>query len=106
MNKYDLILCELYHPVIHGKTDDSAINIESHYLVLIKTDIIDIRHWIRIYSRLYRCYIQRNIFQNNNMTYENTIRNFAKIISNKKIIYYKNMTKYEIMESLLLLLIF
>lgn len=30
---YNLMLCELHHPAMHGKTDDSAKDIESHYLV-------------------------------------------------------------------------
>lgn len=28
-----LMLCELYNPKIHGKTEESDLNIESHYLV-------------------------------------------------------------------------
>ncbi len=32
-NKYCLMLCELHHPEIHGKTDTSDPNIENHYLV-------------------------------------------------------------------------
>lgn len=28
-----LMLCELHYPIIHGKTDDSDKNIETHYLV-------------------------------------------------------------------------
>jgi len=37
-NKNDLIICELYNPVIHGKTDNSCSNIETHYLVYDKFD--------------------------------------------------------------------
>lgn len=37
-NKNNLIICELHHPVIHGKTDYSASNIENHYLVYDKFD--------------------------------------------------------------------
>jgi hypothetical protein len=32
-NKWHLMLCELHFPTIHGKTDDSYSNIETHYLV-------------------------------------------------------------------------
>ena len=32
-SKYNLIICELHHPHIHGKIDESDSNIESHYLV-------------------------------------------------------------------------
>ena len=32
-SKYNLMLCELYNPVIHGIDEDSDPNIESHYLV-------------------------------------------------------------------------
>ena len=36
--KYDLILCELHHPQIHGKTANSDTNIETHYLVYDRFD--------------------------------------------------------------------
>ena len=36
--KFNLIICELHHPYIHGKTDDSDDNIDSHYLVLDRFD--------------------------------------------------------------------
>jgi len=32
-NKNNLIICELHHPEIQGKTDESNYDIESHYLV-------------------------------------------------------------------------
>jgi hypothetical protein len=32
-NKWHLMLCELHFPTIHGKTDDSQPDIETHYLV-------------------------------------------------------------------------
>jgi hypothetical protein len=32
-NKWYLMLCELHFPTIHGKTDDSQHDIETHYLV-------------------------------------------------------------------------
>ena len=32
-NKYNLLLCELHHPGIHGKTNNSAANIETHFLI-------------------------------------------------------------------------
>lgn len=32
-NKWHLLLCELHFPTIHGKTNDSHPNIETHYLV-------------------------------------------------------------------------
>ena len=34
--KFNLILCELHCPFIHGKTDSSDPNIETHYLVFDK----------------------------------------------------------------------
>jgi hypothetical protein len=37
-NKNNLIICELYNPIIHGKTDESYYNIENHYLVYDKFD--------------------------------------------------------------------
>jgi hypothetical protein len=36
--KYYLMLCEIHYPVIHGKTDDSDPNIETHYLVYDRYD--------------------------------------------------------------------
>jgi hypothetical protein len=36
--KYDLILCELHHPQIHGKTANSDTYIENHYLVYDRFD--------------------------------------------------------------------
>jgi hypothetical protein len=36
--KNNLIICELHHPIIHGKTDESNYNIENHYLVYDKFD--------------------------------------------------------------------
>ena len=33
INKYNLLLCELHHPGIHGKTNNSAANIETHFLI-------------------------------------------------------------------------
>lgn len=33
INKYYLMICELHYPEIHGKTDTSDPNIETHYLV-------------------------------------------------------------------------
>jgi hypothetical protein len=38
--KYYLMLCELHHPDIHGKTNNSDPNIETHYLVHDRFDPI------------------------------------------------------------------
>ena len=32
-NKWYLMLCQIHHPELHGKTDDSDPHIETHYLV-------------------------------------------------------------------------
>ena len=37
-NKYYLMLCELHHPQIHGKDNDSNPHIETHYLVYDRYD--------------------------------------------------------------------
>jgi hypothetical protein len=37
-NKYELILCELHHPTIHGKTHNSDPHIERHYIVYDRFD--------------------------------------------------------------------
>lgn len=39
-NKHYLMLCELHYPGVHGKTDDSDPNIETHYLVHDRFDPI------------------------------------------------------------------
>ena len=39
-NKHYLMLCELHYPAIHGKTEDSDPNIETHYLVYERFDPI------------------------------------------------------------------
>lgn len=40
LKKNYLMLCELHHPRIHGKTEDSDSNIETHYLVYDRYDHI------------------------------------------------------------------
>ena len=37
-SKYNLMLCELHHPSIHGKDANSDSNIETHYLVYNRYD--------------------------------------------------------------------
>jgi len=37
-SKYNLIICEIHHPFIHGKNGDSDPNIETHYLVIARFD--------------------------------------------------------------------
>jgi hypothetical protein len=37
-SKYDLLLCHLHNPHIHGKTDDSDKQIDSHYLIYDRYD--------------------------------------------------------------------
>jgi hypothetical protein len=96
MNKYDLILCELHHPVIHGKTEDSELNIETYYMVIDKfsvNDINDINNYINSYRRIYYLYIHHCIFQ---LNIHPTIRNYNKMVSNK------NYFKPEIAECLIL----
>jgi len=39
-NKFYLLLCELHHPSLHGKTHDSDPYIETHYLVYDRYDPI------------------------------------------------------------------
>jgi hypothetical protein len=45
--KYNLILCELHFPIIHGKTKESDPNIETHYLVY------NIYNYSEIYEEIY-----------------------------------------------------
>jgi hypothetical protein len=93
MNRYKLILCELHHPFIHGKMDNSDPYIETHFIVISEYNIIDIQQWIGMYTRLYKCYTRRSIFDDNSHP---TIYNFAKIVANK------NYIKHEIAECIIL----
>jgi hypothetical protein len=36
--QFDIILCELHHPALHGKTDESWSDIENHYIVFGRYD--------------------------------------------------------------------
>jgi hypothetical protein len=83
MSKYDFILCELHHPVIHGKTLESDTSIETYYLVIDKfsvNDINDINDCINMRRQIYHLYIHRCIFP---LNIHPTIRNYNKIVSNK-----------------------
>lgn len=86
MNKYNFILCELHHPFIHGKTEDSNINIETYYMVIQKfniNDINDMNSYINMYQRIYYLYSRGLIFH---LNIHPTIRNYNKIVSNKQYI--------------------
>jgi hypothetical protein len=91
MNKYEFILCELHHPVIHGKTEESDANIETYYMVTEKfnindfDDFDDINDSINMHRRIYYLYLcnRHLIFQ---LNVHPTIRNYIKIVSNKQYI--------------------
>jgi hypothetical protein len=86
MNKYDFILCQLHHPFIHGKTNESDKYIETYYVVIEKINIYNfnlVNEFINGYRRFYHQYSYRSIFQLNNHP---TIRNYNKIVSNKQYI--------------------
>jgi len=98
MNKFNYILCEIHNPYIHGKTLESAYNIENHFLVIGKFDYNtgnDINEDIfnpNIYEMIIfykRYYISTNFNHP-------SIRNFCKIIKTT------NYIKPEIAQCLLL----
>jgi len=102
-NKWHLMLCELHLPTMHGKTDNSDPNIETHYLIhdlynpteLYETDDSSdsdssddeensysrihnaINYLKQKYLYLYTTYEFDSIFHNHP-----TIRNYYKIVSN------------------------
>lgn len=110
-NKYYLMLCEIHYPGIHGKTDTSDPNIESHYLVydrfdpntgislndidedyyetddeydLNSDDEYETNKIVKIEDSikgLKNIYLKRMNFDNNNLELHPTIRNYFNIIS-------------------------
>jgi len=84
-NKYKLGICEIFHPNIHGFTNNSYKYIDTHYMVLSILNVNDlytlcIRNCIHDYiNYIYRYY---NI-NNHKLIHHPNIRNYNNIISNK-----------------------
>jgi hypothetical protein len=56
-NKYNIVLCELFHGKIHGLTNNSDKNIWTHFILSYKLDIFEIEEYdennISIYETIY-----------------------------------------------------
>lgn len=84
-NKYILGICEIFHPNIHGFTNNSYQYIQTHFIILSiihKSDFYTmcIRDCIHNYiNSVYRYY---NI-NNHKLIHHPNIRNYNNIISNK-----------------------
>ena len=81
LSKYRFVLCELHYTPMHGKTIDSDLNIESHYIVYDKFSNPDPTKLIFILSLAK--YLQktiRRLFRAKNFPHV-SIRNFANIIN-------------------------
>lgn len=84
-NKYKLGICEIFHPNIHGFTNNSYKYIDTHYMVLSILNVNDlytlcIRNCIHDYiNYIYRYYNTNN----HKLIHHPNIRNYNNIISNK-----------------------
>lgn len=78
-NKYNIVLCEIFNPVIHGIDYNSDPEIIGHYLVHSKFDIIN---WTEIndIKQEYKKHINRNILKQK-MNNHPLIRNYKNIIT-------------------------
>ena len=82
--KYSLGICELFHPKLHGFTNSSSLNIESHYIINITLDIED------FWNYNYQYYIEDILYLNYLEFYNNQnfiishpiIRNYNNILNN------------------------
>lgn len=78
ISKYKLAICHLYHPVLHGYTDDSCKYIQEHYLVFWDIEIDEY-----FYNNYYRVIEDLKAFYNDIDLSEHphpTIRNYLNII--------------------------
>jgi len=41
MLNYNLAICEVFHPILHGQTETSSPNINNHFLVYTLIDLLD-----------------------------------------------------------------
>jgi hypothetical protein len=73
-SKYNIILCELYNPYLHGEANTNVIY---HYLVIEKFKKLDI-DYLNLYSNFYYIYYYNNL----NNRKHNIYRNYSNIISN------------------------
>jgi hypothetical protein len=97
LSKFNIVLCELHNPILHGKTTESDPTIDGQYLVTDKLEPNDF--FDKIYLQNYIKFITLNytFFQRFYSDFSHSIiRNYHKIISQKQFI------KPEIAESIYL----
>lgn len=86
---FDLVLCELFHPLLYGLTPNSSLGISQHYIIQEKIEsseiFIDLSHilpddldnlfmYLKMRRRLFRKFIHGPNFQDHQ-----SIRNYSKI---------------------------
>ena len=82
-SKYNLVLCVLHYTPLHGKTINSNINIENHFIIdTIFTDI-DLIAILKVAKNLSKMYKKQYL---SNKISHNSVRNYFNIVSNKNYI--------------------
>ena len=89
-NLFNIVLCELHHPLFHGKTSNSSLDVSEHYITLEKIDpselfvntnnipldeVDNLFVFLKIRRRRFRKFIQRNAQFNNHPS----IRNYLNV---------------------------
>jgi hypothetical protein len=90
-SKYSLAICEIFNSSVHGKSDTSSKNIDSHFLVSTTLNIRDFYN--SPFTFMYQIF---NLMRYNYMTYTHfhnflhpTIRNYQKILIKKKYVFFE-----------------
>ena len=75
---FDLVLCQLFHPLIYGLTPNSSLDISEHYMIqekiepselvinlslIIPDDIDNLFAYLKMRRRMFRKFIQHPSFQ-------------------------------------------
>ena len=83
--KYNMVLCEIFNPSVHGCDSRSDPSVKGHYLVHSK---FNFANWKKINKIIpeYKKHLKKDIIPNNRFNTHPFIRNYKKIISNKKCI--------------------
>ena len=80
IKKYNMVLCEIFNPVVHGMDNESDPAIQGHLLVNTKFNIINWRE-INNIKQEYKNYMNSRIISNNKLNKHPLIRNYKNIIS-------------------------
>ena len=88
---FELVLCEVFHPLIYGLTQNSSLDISEHYMIQEKIDpselFVDLSHvlpddidnlfaYLKMRREMFRKFIQHPSFQDHP-----SIRNYSEISS-------------------------